>query len=289
MLELAWVGLRFLHFTALMLASGGVFFCAWLAPDAIRQRLTRHFRLPLRFLLALNAISALLLLMVQGGMMAGGWPDVWRPDVWWAVIGTRFGNIWLWQIVLSGLTLVIAMLRPRRKLALLLVLLSVQLVLQASTGHTAMHSGMTGVLHRANQALHLLCASVWLGGLPPFVWCLRLANGRWRQPAIYTMMRFSRYGHLAVAGMLLTGINNAWLVQGTLLSASAYGRALLLKCALVALMVAIALVNRYVLVPKMKRDSARVQTLFIRMTHAEIVLGALVLATVSVFATWEPF
>lgn len=289
MLELAWVGLRFLHFTALMLASGWAFFSAWLAHDAIRQRLARRFRLPIRLLLALNAITALLLLMVQGGMMAGGWPDVWRPDVWWAVIGTRFGNIWLWQIVLSGLTLAIAMMRPRRKLALLLVLLCAQLMLQASTGHTAMHSGLTGLLHRTNHALHLVCASVWLGGLLPFVYCLRLANGRWRQPAIYTMMRFSRYGHLAVAGVLLTGVNNTWLVQGALLSASDYGRALLVKCAFVVLMVAIALVNRYVLVPKMKRDNARVQTFFIRMTHAEMVLGALVLATVSVFATWEPF
>lgn len=289
MLDVAWVALRFAHFAALMLASGCVFFSAWLAPDVLRQRIARRFRSPVRLLLALNAATALLLLMVQGGMMAGGWPDVWRPGVWWAVVGTRFGNIWLWQIVLSGLTLAIAWLRPRRNVALMLVLLCAQLVLQASVGHTALHTGLTGMAHRANQALHLLCASVWLGGLFPFLYCLRLTTGRWRQPAIYTMLRFSRYGHLAVAGVLLTGINNVWLVQGEWLSASAWGRALVLKCVFVALMVVIALVNRYVLVPRMNRDNTRMQTVFIYMTQAEMVLGALVLATVSLFATWEPF
>ncbi|POP44885.1 hypothetical protein CHU32_13440 [Superficieibacter electus] len=289
MLDSAWVGLRFAHFTALLLAFGCVFFSAWLAPDRVRQRIARRFRLPLYLLLALNASTALLLLMVQGGMMAGGWPDVWRPEVWWAVVGTQFGNVWLWQIVLSGLTLAIAWMRPYRNMALVLMLLCAQIVLQASVGHAAMHVGLISVIHRANQALHLLCASVWLGGLLPFLYCLRLAKGRWRHPAIYTMLRFSRYGHLAVAGVLLTGINNAWLVQGEWLSASAYGRALVLKCVLVAVMVAIALVNRYVLVPRMNRDNTRMHTFFVHMTQAEMGLGALVLAIVSLFATWEPF
>jgi putative copper resistance protein D len=35
--------------------------------------------------------------------------------------------------------------------------------------------------------------------------------------------------------------------------------------------------------------AGRAQQIFIRMTQAEVVLGALVLATVSLFATWEPF
>jgi putative copper resistance protein D len=63
----------------------------------------------------------------------------------------------------------------------------------------------------------------------------------------------------------------------------------LFKCALVALMVVIALANRYFLVPRFRAQSGREQQIFIRMTQAEVVLGALVLATVSLFATWEPF
>jgi len=47
--------------------------------------------------------------------------------------------------------------------------------------------------------------------------------------------------------------------------------------------------NRYVLVPRMAKDRQRTEQLFLRTTQAEMILGALVLATVSAFATWEPF
>ncbi|WP_312946597.1 copper homeostasis membrane protein CopD [Superficieibacter sp.] len=289
MLDVAWTGLRFLHFAALIALAGGVFFAVWLAREPLRSELANRFCRPLRLCAALNALTALLLLMVQGGMMAGGWPDVWRPQVWLAVIGTQFGNVWLWQIVLTWVSLILVWLRSRHQLAVLLILLGAQLVMQASVGHSAMHYGVMGAIQRANQAVHLICGSIWLGGLLPFLYCLRLIHGRWRQSVIKTLLRFSRYGHFAVAGVLLTGINNAWLIQGRLISASPWGRALLLKCALVALMVAIALVNRYVLVPRMSSDGERAQRFLIRMTQAETILGALVLATVSLFATWEPF
>jgi putative copper resistance protein D len=81
------------------------------------------------------------------------------------------------------------------------------------------------------------CSSVlrrrWFGGLLPFIYCLRLAHGRWRQAAIGTMMRFSRYGHLAVAGVIASGVINALMIQGDYF-ASPWGRMLLFKCALVA-------------------------------------------------------
>ncbi|MEA7188011.1 hypothetical protein ONJ45_27840, partial [Salmonella enterica subsp. enterica serovar Virginia] len=41
-----------------------------------------------------------------------------------------------------------------------------------------------------NHALHLLCAAAWFGGLLPVVYCMRMAQGRWRQHAISAMMRF---------------------------------------------------------------------------------------------------
>ncbi len=64
---------------------------------------------------------------------------------------------------------------------------------------------------------------------------------------------------------------------------------LLFKCALVAAMVAIALVNRYVLVPRMSAGGTRAEQLIVRTTQIEIALGALALFAVSLFATWEPF
>lgn len=226
----------------------------------------------------------------QGGLMSDGWEDTVNPDVWQAVITTQFGGVWLWQMIFALVTVSVVWLDTGKGGRLLLLLAMAQFVLLAGVGHAAMREGVTGVLQRLNHAIHLLCAAGWAGGLLPLVFCMRLAQGRWRAAAIYTMMRFSRYGHYAVAGVVFTGIANALLIMGVSLPwHSQYGQLLLFKCALVAMMVAIALANRYVLVPRFHSRFGREQRLFIRMTQAEVVLGAIVLATVSLFATQEPF
>lgn len=289
MLSGVYVSLRFIHFISLMIAFGCVLYGAWWAPVTLRRLLMQRFYPLMRHLLLASALSALLMLMAQGGVMGNGWPDVWQPAIWQAVAGTQFGSAWVWQILLALVALVVVWLKPRRPARLLLILLCVQLLLLAGVGHAAMNEGWQGILQRTNHAVHLFCVASWFGGLLPFIYCLRLAHGRWRQAAIYTMMRFSRYGHLAVAGAIASGIVNALFIQGGLISDSPWGRMLLFKCALVAAMVAIALVNRYVLVPRISASGTRAEQLIVRTTQMEIVLGALALFAVSLFATWEPY
>ncbi|MDG1644030.1 copper resistance D family protein [Klebsiella huaxiensis] len=289
MLSGVYVSLRFIHFISLMIAFGCVLYGAWWAPVTLRRLLMQRFYPLMRHLLLASALSALLMLIAQGGLMGNGWPDVWQPAVWQAVAGTQFGSVWVWQILLALVALVVVWLKPRRPARLLLILLCAQLLLLAGVGHAAMNEGWQGILQRTNHAVHLFCVASWFGGLLPFIYCLRLAHGRWRQAAIYTMMRFSRYGHLAVAGAIASGIVNALFIQGGLISDSPWGRMLLFKCALVAAMVAIALVNRYVLVPRISASGTRAEQLIVRTTQMEIVLGALALFAVSLFATWEPY
>lgn len=289
MLSGVYVSLRFIHFISLMIAFGCVLYGAWWAPVTLRRLLMQRFYPLMRHLLLASALSAMLMLMAQGGLMGNGWPDVWQPAIWQAVAGTQFGSAWVWQILLALVALVVVWLKPRRPARLLLILLCAQLLLLAGVGHAAMNEGWQGTLQRTNHAVHLFCVASWFGGLLPFIYCLRLAHGRWRQAAIYTMMRFSRYGHLAVAGAIASGIVNALFIQGGLISDSPWGRMLLFKCALVAAMVAIALVNRYVLVPRISASGTRAEQLIVRTTQMEIVLGALALFAVSLFATWEPY
>ncbi|EHT12563.1 MULTISPECIES: copper homeostasis membrane protein CopD [Klebsiella] len=289
MLSAVYVSLRFIHFISLIVAFGCLLYGAWWAPAALRRLMMQRFYPLMRHLLLASALSALLMLMAQGGLMGNGWSDVWQPAIWQAVAGTQFGGVWVWQILLAFVALAVVWLKPRRPGRLLLVLFCAQLLLLAGVGHAAMNDGWLGIVQRTNHALHLFCVASWFGGLLPFIYCLRLAHGRWRQAAIFTMMRFSRYGHLAVAGAIASGVVNALLIQGELISASPWGRMLLLKCALVAAMVAIALVNRYVLVPRMSAGGTRAEQLIVRTTQIEIALGALALFAVSLFATWEPF
>lgn len=289
MLTALYIALRFIHFTSLMVAFGCTLYGGWWAPPALRRLLTQRFSQLLRGMLVLSALTAMLMLGAQGGLMGGGWSDTWRPDIWRAVLQTQFGSVWLWQIVLAWVALGIVCVHPRQMMRRLLLLGVVQFILLAGVGHAAMGDGAMGLVQRTNHALHLLCATAWVGGLVPFLYCLRLTNGRWRTLAITTMMRFSLYGHLAVAGAIATGLINAWLIQGGMTTATPYGRALWVKCGLVLLMVTAALVNRYLLVPRLAASRPRVHHLFIRITQVEIVLGAGVLACVSLFATWEPF
>ncbi|MGP3593265.1 copper homeostasis membrane protein CopD [Vagococcus sp. WN89Y] len=289
MLAAGYVGLRFIHFAALMLIFGSALFSAWLAPRNLRPVLIQRSLILQKSCLCVCVLSAALMYAWQGGMMGDGWNDIWRPVTWMAVVGTQTGTALAWQIIIALLTLVAALLQSQQQKRVLL-LVTLQFVLAAGIGHAAMRDGMPGVVQRGNQLVHLLCAAFWLGGLLPLLLCQRLARGQWQTAALYTMMRFSLYGHFAVAGVLLTGVVNTLLIQGLMLPwHSAWGRLLLVKCALVALMVVIALVNRYVLVPRLSLKSATARRFFFYMTWAEMGLGALVLATVSLFATWEPF
>ena len=289
MLASLYVALRFIHFGALMLIFGNALYSVWFAPSSLHRLMSRRFQSQQQRAAVISLTAALLMFAVQGGLMANGWPDVVNPDIWLSVLTTQFGGVWLWQMILAVVTVGVAWLVPQKGSRLLLLSMG-QCVLLAGVGHATMNEGLAGALHRLNHAVHLLCAATWVGGLLPLLFCMQLAKGRWRVAAIYTMMRFSRVGHYAVAGVLLTGIVNALFILGWDLPwRSAYGQLLLFKCALVAMMVVIALANRYFLVPRFRSDAGREQQIFIRMTQAEVVLGALVLATVSLFATWEPY
>jgi putative copper resistance protein D len=59
------------------------------------------------------------------------------------------------------------------------------------------------------------------------------------------------------------------------------------KIVCVAVMVSLAIVNRYVLVPRLRRD-ARALALFKTGTVAEIVFGLVVIGLVSWFGTLAP-
>ncbi|EIN9888468.1 copper homeostasis membrane protein CopD [Salmonella enterica] len=290
MLTFVWITLRFIHFASLMLVYGCALYGAWLAPASIRRLMTRQFLHLQQHAAAWSVISAAFMLAIQGGLMGGGWPDVFSVSVWGAVLQTRFGAVWIWQIILALVTLAVVVIAPVKMQRRLLILTVAQFILLAGVGHATMRDGVAGTLQQINHALHLLCAAAWFGGLLPVVYCMRMAQGRWRQHAISAMMRFSRYGHFFVAGVLLTGIGNTLFITGfTAIWQTTYGQLLLLKCALVVLMVAIALTNRYVLVPRMRQENPRTDLWFVRMTQIEWGVGGIVLAIVSLFATLEPF
>jgi putative copper resistance protein D len=80
-------------------------------------------------------------------------------------------------------------------------------------GHAAMDEGWLGDLHEANDAVHILAASGWIGCLIALVSYLdMLDDPELRHRACAALIRFSTVGHVAVTLMLPTGVVNTYLV-----------------------------------------------------------------------------
>ncbi|WP_380177654.1 copper homeostasis membrane protein CopD [Kalamiella sp. sgz302252] len=281
---------RWLHFAALMTLTGGAAFTALLAPARFRPQLVQRLDKMLAAAALLSLLTALLLLAAQTGLMADGWNDIVKAPVWQAVLQTRFGQVWQWQLAMALPGVVALLFRGRARQSLLLLSGTGQLVGLAFVGHAAMLDGIAGWLQRANQIVHLLSAAFWAGGLIPVAILMRDMS---RFPASYdavrTLMRFSRYGHLAVALVIFSGLVNAFiLLPAWPPTFGRYTQLLLVKTLLVALMCCLALFNRYWLVPRFQSSGVSARHIFMLTTLAEVLLAALVLGLVSFFATLEP-
>lgn len=282
---------RFVHFAAVMLMFGVSLFIALLSPQRLSPYLARDVRPLLVSCTWIAGISALALLAVQAGQMGDGWQDTWQLDVWMAVLGTTFGEGWRWHLGISMLALLCLLLPLERRAQSLALCATLLLMSMAVIGHAAMNEGILGALHRANHALHLLAASYWFGSLLPLLVCLRyLQQPQWRHNAITTLLRFSRWGHLAVTLVIVTGVLNSLIILGSwpFDMASPYQRLLLIKTALVVLMVLMALANRYAIVPAMSREPKLAKRGLELVCWIEVGLGGAVLLLVSLFATYPP-
>ena len=300
----ALVAIRFVHFAAAMTAFGiGAFRLyafagtAASAGEGPRDAIDRTLA---RWMLAAAVaalVSALAIVPCIAAEMTGSNAAAASPATLGEVmLDTDFGWIWCWHCGFAAL-LAAASVLPRRLWqsraatgAALLTLASLGL-----TGHAAMDMG-GGPAHAINQMLHLTAAGLWLGGLLPLGLLLRRATRR--EGAAYVPLaraalpHFSQMGYVAVALLALTGTVNSIMLAGSVeaLVATAYGRLLGVKIALFAAMVALALGNRFRLMPRLAQPGpveAPLGALY-RSVLAEQALGAAILAVVAVLGTWPP-
>ena len=277
---------RFVHYTAAMLLFGlAVFEGALLPAD---QRGGRFAVWAMRVLVPVMALSAIGWFLLEAGEIGNGWSDAFDPAFLATVAGgTAFGQGWMLHLGIAAL-IVAAFVSRAIGQRTMIVLSGAMLASHALVGHAAMVAGVLGWLHRASDMLHLVAAGFWLGSLPPLIACLvAMRSPTRREGAVLALRRFSGLGHLAVAVVLVTGIINVWLTLGTVPTnfSSPYQLLLAIKIGLVAAMVGIALTNRYAITPRLVSSGSR---LLIANAGAEVVLGAVVVALVSAFATFDP-
>lgn len=285
------VAVRFVHYAAAMLLFGASAFETVLAPPSLPPALPRPrlWALPLALVLLL---TALLWLLGEAADIGNGWSDATDLDLLGSVLtATPFGGAWLVHLGLALLLVVACLTDGPIAAPLRLVLVALLLMSLALVGHAAIDEGIIGLAHRGNDMLHLLAAGLWVGALPPLLYDLALL----RRPdsaeaARQALSKFSGLGHVAVAVVLLTGIVNAMLILHHFPDdfGSPYQLLLLIKIGLVLVMVGIALANRYWVTPGLIEHTSSATRALVIGTVCEIALGAVVIALVSAFGTFDP-
>ncbi len=290
--EVALAICRFLHDGATMALWGAFAFLWALVPavlaDGVGQRLSTA-RTAAVLVAVATTVAALPL---EAAAIGTGWPDALDPETLRAVLfETSVGLALMAQMAAALLLAATLALPSRMRSGGTAIASGLLLATLALTGHAAMHEGGLGIAHRLNDAVHVLAGGAWIGALLPLLPLLRaLDEGSRSHDAAIALRRFSSVGHGAVALVITTGVVNTVLVLGRWPTdwASPYQAMLAVKVALVALMTTLAIVNRYVLVPRMALSRGDTIRALWQATLAEIALGFVVVGLVAVFGLLEP-
>jgi copper transport protein len=335
--DTAFAAVRGLGYLAIALAVGGAVFLAvvWLPALARhagggadwREASETFVGLVRRIVLgavALGLVATALAIILEAATAAG--VSFWRAldsEVLEPVADTRVVEAWTVRFVIwlvLGVLLLSALGARRapvlrraalgaegaavaplsRTQAVLLVAALVALALTAPmAGHTGDHA--PEALLVCSDTAHVLCMSVWLGGLvlllvavPAATRALALSE---RTPLLASVVgRFSRMALIAVALLALTGV-----VQSLSLVASfgalvdtAYGRLVLAKIALLILLIALGAYNQRRSLPRLRRLAAggeepgRAAALLHRAVALEVVFILVVLGVTSILVATTP-
>lgn len=226
--------------------------------------------LPLRATVVAAGIAGLVLsafgLLAAIAAMSG--TDVTEIDagnVLAVLTGMSLGLAWLARIAGLSAAIAAAIVWHDRKSSMLAVASvggGVAIASLAWSGHGTMDQGWVGWFHLSTDVVHLLAAGAWTGALLSFVSVIARPRSLADAAAISAVHRaldgFGRVGVVIVLAIIVTGVSNTWLVVGAgsvvTLPASIYGRLLIAKLLLFAVMLCLAAANRYRLTPALARS-----------------------------------
>jgi copper transport protein len=306
----AFAMVRAVQYAAIAVAIGLLAFlarCWWPgtaeapAGDAAAAAFARRVRV---LLLAAGA-SGLLASLAGIGLEAalGAGTSLWgalRADTLTEVLGTRFGVVWAlaagsWALVTAGAA---ALGRPigRAEAAVFAVPLMPLVLLPGLAGHASVESPVA-VLMPVN-ALHVVAMAGWLGGLAVLVLAVPAATRRLDGAARSRLLaavagRFSELAGIAFAVLLVTGAVQAAVEVATpsALVDTAFGRAVLVKLALVALLVRAGRAHRLRTLPALRAVASapeKARRLLRRLLRAELALGVAVVGVTGALAGYAP-
>ena len=278
--EADWLAvlLRALVYAGTVLAAGAVLFRLSFpalpsATPALRRQLWLGAALlilcePLRYLLFLQQIA--------GGDLA----LALSPSMRWIGMQTPLGQAAVVRLAAVAVLLVAGLRWPALGLAAAGAMIGAYLI----EGHTA--SSDARALLAPLLFLHLLAVHWWIGGLPGLFAATRAA------PAHELARAVRRFGSLAawavamlvIAGGVLLGVLTGWRLD----LASGYQQAVLLKLGAVAVILAIAAVNKWRLTPALARDADSARAALRTSLIVETGVALLILLATALAISFPP-
>jgi copper transport protein len=292
---------------------------------AAAEAFARRARRLLACAIGLGVLAGLAGIALQGATAAG--TSFWSaldPSVVREVFGTRFGAVWglrvvawlaLGTILLAGAgARTVAVLRPvavgadgfaptsapgRGMLAALALPVAFLAVSPALAGHATTQHPVAALLPL--DVLHVVAMSIWIAGLVALLFLVPAATRRLDAPErsrllAALLVRFSPLALGCVVALAATGATLALLDMGGLspLLTTPFGRAVLVKALLLAVLVALGAINRSHAVPALRRLAAGSQApggagrLLRRTLRAEVALAVCVLGVTAALVSYAP-
>ena len=297
---------RAIHIGASILLAGiFIFDLVMLAParrpgtDDLHEIERRLFRLAV-WTLGAAFFSALLWLCLEVASMSGlPLKNAFSAAAWPTILfETQFGRVWQLRLGLIAalfvlVATVLGKIKARRSLAPVLCLLSV--VFLGSLAWIS-HAAAASVhpLGLLGDMLHLCAAGGWIGGLVPLTVFLMHVRAPFSlgETVARVVYRFSTLSLCCVSVLVVSGISNSWLLVGSIyaLFTTPYGRLLLFKLTVFAILIGFGARNRFLVKTKLLKAPAEPDLLpqLHRNVLCEICLGVAVVAIVAFLGVTPP-
>jgi len=260
----------------------------------LRFRLHRETGLPRSFFALCGGVALLTTLLTLGfvaDQMTGSADAIFDPALWRAVArDTLYGELALVRAALYVLFLLCLWLRPNWSLSAGAVLGGAALALLGPTSHASRSVAAHYVyLLAANDSMHLLAGGFWLGGLVALL-PVTLATPRDVPELLSRLRLFSAWGMAAVGVLVLAGTANAVAIldMAGMRWSETYLDWLAIKLVLAAVMIALALTNRFGLMPAMAQGDKEAEQTLPWTLCAELSCAALILLAVGILGLTAP-
>jgi putative copper resistance protein D len=256
------IAIRLVNFADLLIAFGLVAFALYGAEPVSGGSFSPARRRWLAAAAGLGLVITVAGVLSTGANMAGiSLSAVDMPSVEAVLGGTLFGTAAIVRtaalIVALGAAFLVR--SPRAALSFLAIAWGIAVATLAWNGHAVMDEGIAGWGHLGADLLHLWAAGLWAGALVGLLLLLFRPGESMSAHHIATAQRalkgFSVMGTVLVAVIVASGIINALFLVGLnnipALWTTLYGRVLLAKLAMFAIMLALAASNRFMLTPSL--------------------------------------